>query len=222
MPRGEAPLNIIDLTHPLVSGQPAYPGDPPLLIEPAATVARDGYNVLRLSMGTHQGTHLDAPRHFFDDGRTVDQLDLSRLCGSARLVDLAPVSALPPGSIIDLNMLLPHADAFSPGARVLYRTGWSGRFGSQAFFEQVPSLSMEAAEWIASRGIVLLGMDTPTPSEPWPQVHEILLARESAIVIVESLANLERLPQPGEITLIVLPMKITGGDGSPVRAVAMV
>ena len=215
-------MTIIDLTHPLVSGHPAYPGDPPLVIEPVATVARDGYNVLRLSMGTHQCTHLDAPRHFFDDGRPVDQLDLSRLCGPTRLIDLAPDSALPPGSIIDLSMLLPHADVFSPGARVLYRTGWSGRFGAPAFFEQVPSLSIEAAEWIASRGIVLLGMDTPTPSEPWPQVHEILLAKERQIVIVESMTNLERLPSSDEFTLIVLPLKITGGDGSPVRAVAMV
>lgn len=220
MAKGDVPLKIIDLTHPLMSGQPAYPGDPPLLIEPAATVACDGYNVLRFSMGTHQGTHLDAPRHFFDSGRTVDQLDLSRLCGPARWIDLAPGSTLPPGSIIDVGMLLPHADAFTPGARVLYRTGWSGRFGSPVFFDQTPSLTMEAAQWIASRDVALLGMDTPTPSEPWPRVHEVLLERE--IVIVESMANLERLPPSGGFTLIVLPLKIAGGDGSPARAVAMV
>lgn len=213
-------LRYIDLTHPIAAGQPSYPGDPPLVIEPAATIPADGYNVLRLSMGTHQGTHMDAPRHFFDDGRGIDQVALERLCGPARLVDLAPGAVLPAGTVIDVEMLLPHADVFRPGSRILYRTGWSQRFGRPAFYEGVPSLSIEAAEWIAGRGIALLGMDTPTPSEPWPAVHRILLAEGCEVAIVESMANLDQLP--ARFTLIVLPLPIVGGDGSPVRAVGMV
>ena len=214
-------MMLIDLTHPLQSGQPAWPGDPPLLIEPAATVAREGYNVSHLSMGTHQGTHLDAPRHFFDDGQTVDQLDLARLCGEAHLIDLAPGSSLPPSTMIGLDLLLSHAGRFLPGGRVLYRTGWSAHFGRPEFFENVPSLSVDAARWIADRGIVLLGMDTPTPSEDL-DVHRILLAKQHEVIIVESMANLDLLPPGSPFTLLVLPLKLAGAVGAPVRAVAMI
>lgn len=211
---------FIDLTYPLRSGQPAYPCDPPLSIEPAATVGREGYNVSRLSMGTHQGTHLDAPRHYFDDGRAVDELDLARLCGEACLIDLAPGGTLPPGASIGIDAFLPHAAHFTPGARILYRTGWSAYFGQPAFFQNVPGLTIEAARWIAGRGVAMLGMDTPTPSDD-PEVHRILLARPPEVIIVESMANLGRLPAGQPFMLVVLPLNLAGADGAPVRAIAM-
>jgi arylformamidase len=215
-----AMVRLIDLSHPLEHGQLAFPGDPPVCIDPHATIAAQQYNLTRLSMGSHQGTHLDAPSHFYKGGRTADRLDLGQCYGAAVLVDLAPGSALRPGTAITPQMLRRHSSAFGVGARVIYRTGWGRRFGRSDFFEGYPSLTPDAARWIASRRISLLGMDTPSLSSDWLQCHRILLKKGSEVVILESLANLDRLPR--RFTLVALPLKLRGVDGSPVRAMAIV
>jgi arylformamidase len=211
---------IIDLSHPLTDGQPAFPGDPVFRARSAARIAREGYNLSRLSMGTHQGTHVDAPFHFFDDGRTIDRVPLDRFCGPARLIDLRRRGPLKAGTRITREMLLPHAAVFRVGGRVVYRTGWERHWGTASFYRDYPSLTPEAAAWIASRRIRLLGMDTPGPGEEWLECHRILLARGVEIAILESLANLGQVP--GRFTLVACPLRIAGLDGSPVRAIAMV
>ncbi len=211
---------LIDLSHPLEDGQPVYPSDPEIRVQPHGSLAEQGYHITRLSLSTHQGTHLDAPFHFFDDGPTIDQLPLEACYGPASLIDLAPGGELPPDAAITPALLEPHAAAFAPGARVLYRTGWDRRFGTPAFFEHFPSLTREAAQWIAQRRIALLGMDTPGPSQDWQAVHRTLLGPEARIVLLESLAHLDRLPP--QFTLAALGLKIRARDGSPVRAIAIV
>lgn len=212
--------SLVDLTHPIAQGQACFPRDPELTITPHHTIASIGYNLAWLGMSTHQGTHVDAPRHFYDDGPTVDQLPLESLFGPAVLVDLAPGGSLAPRSPITLDMLLPHEEKFQPGAKVIYRTGADKSFGTEAFFTDYPSLSLEAAEWIAQRRIGLLGMDTSTPGKAWKEIHLTLLAPGVEIVLVEGLAHLDRLPE--RFTLAVFSLKLAGCDGSPVRAVAMV
>jgi len=208
---------LIDLSHPLADGQPNFPLDPPIRVTPFHTTASTGYNLAEISMSTHQGTHLDAPYHFFDDGKTLDQLPLERFYGPARLADLGCLEARTP---ITVDMLRPHHDAFQPGARVIYRTGWQRMFGRREFFSDYPDLTLEAARWIAGRQISLLGMDTPTPSSQWLECHHILLGKGAEIVIVEGLANLEQLP--AEFLFIGFPLNLAGRDGSPIRAVALV
>lgn len=209
---------LIDLSHQLYHGQPSYPGDPVLELTVHQTVASGGAAVTRLAMGSHQGTHLDAPTHLFADGRTVDAIPLEYLFGPARLVDLAPGGALEPRTPLGVERFAPHAEAFQPGARVLYRTGWERRFGEADYFVDFPALTLEAAEWIAERRIRLLGMDTPSPGEPWRECHQALLRADREIVIVENLANLARLPE--QFTWIGFPLPLAGCDGSPIRAVA--
>ena len=212
---------LIDLSHPLEDGQLSYPKDPPISITLDRTIASGGCNVSGIAMGSHQGTHLDAPYHFFDDGAALDQLPLDRFFGPARLVDLAPGGALEPKTLLSLEMFQKHADAFQPGARVIFRTGWYRRFGLAEFFTDCPSLSLEAARWIADRRIVLLGMDMPTPSKTaGHDVHETLLAKGVEIVIVEGLSNLDQLPE--RFTFIGFPLNFKGRDGSPIRAVALI
>jgi len=188
------------------------PGDPPPVIEPHDAIASAGYNTTRLSMSNHTGTHLDVPYHYLDNGARVDEVELDTFYGPAALIDLGP------GAVIDVKALELHAEVFQPGARVLYRTGWGSRFGDDDFFHGFPSLTPDAARWIAGRGIGLLGMDTPSPSEESRETHLALLG--AGIILVESLANLEQLPP--RFTLSCLPLKLTGLDGSPVRAVAVV
>jgi kynurenine formamidase len=211
---------LIDLSHPLTHGQLNFPFDPKISIVAHNTVASIGYNMTQISMATHQGTHLDVPYHFYDDGKTVDQMPLDRFYGPASLVDLAPGGFLPAKTPITVEMLGPHAAKFAPGTKVIYRTGWDRTFGTPECFSDFPTLTVEAARWIAERRIGLIGMDTLTPSVDWKEVHLMLLGKCVEIVIVEGLTNLEKLPE--RFTFIGFPLNIQGRDGSPIRAVAAV
>lgn len=211
---------LIDLSHPLEHGQLAFPFDPKISILTHNTVSSIGYNIAQISMGTHQGTHLDAPYHFYNDGKTLDQMSLDQFYGPATLVDLAPGSFLPAQTPITPEMFQPHAEKFRPGAKVIYRTGWDRTFGTPECFSGFPTLTPEAAQWIAERRIGLLGMDTLTPSTEWHEVHLTLLKKGVEIVLVEGLTNLAMLPE--RFTFVGFPLNIKGRDGSPIRAVAVV
>lgn len=214
-------VRLIDLSHPLAEGQPSYPSDPEIHVTAHRTLESDGVNVSSIAMGSHQGTHLDAPRHFFADGASLDQIPLDRFYGPARLIDLAPGGKLEPLTPLTVEMFGEHTDAFRPGAKVIYRTGWDRLFGRPEFFTDLPSLTLEAAKWIAEQRISLLGMDTPTPSKiAGRECHYALLRKGVEIVIVEGLANLDQLPE--RFTFIGFPLKLEGRDGSPIRAVAAI
>jgi arylformamidase len=162
---------FIDLSHPLEHGQLTFPFDPKISVVMHNSVASIGYNITQISMATHHGTHLDVPFHFYDDGKTIDQMPLGRFYGPATLVDLAPGTFLAAKTPITLDMLMPHEAAFQPGGKVIYRTGWDRTFGTPECFCDFSSLTLEAAQWIADRRIGLLGMDTLTPSADWKEVH---------------------------------------------------
>ncbi len=210
---------LIDLSHPLVHGQLMFPGDPELEIAPHNTVTQIGYNTTRVSFSTHHGTHLDAPFHFFDDGKSVDQIPLDRFFGPAALVDLAPGGVLAPKTPITVAMLRPHQGKFQPGAKVLYRTGWDRMYGQPEYFTDYPTLTVEAAQWIADRRIGLLGMDTGTPSTQWRECHWALLGPGVETILVEGLTHLDQLPE--RFTFAGFPLNLVGRDGSPIRAVAL-
>ncbi|WP_276273875.1 cyclase family protein [Haloarcula litorea] len=206
-----------DLTQPVESGIPTYPGDPPVSVEPHATHDADGYRVSRLSLGSHAGTHVDAPSHTEADGDDVDDLPVGRFAGDAVVADCrgrAPRSAIGPEA-------LPAADA----DWLVVHTGWSGRWGDPSYRDH-PYLTRDAAAFCVSQGYDLavdaLNPDpTPTdragPGEPdgVPAHRELLGAGR---LVVENLANLGAVPERFE--LCVFPLKLAGGDGSPVRAVA--
>jgi kynurenine formamidase len=212
-------MPLIDLSHPVHNGQPSFPGDPELEFTFVKTVDDDGCNVSRLTMSSHHGTHLDAPYHFYNDGVPIHRMALDRFIGPATVVDLAPGGALPARTPLTVDHFTPFADRFVPGARVLYRTGWDHTFGTETFYTDHPTLTLDAARWIADRRIGLLGMDTPTPSFDWLECHLILLARGVEIVIVESLTHLDQLP--ASFTFIGFPLNLKDRDGSPIRAVAL-
>lgn len=211
-------MRLIDLSHPLVSGTPNFLGDPQIRLRPHHAMPSAPCNVTELTLSSHQGTHADAPRHFFREGKGIDEIALERFCGPAVLVDFSPGSALPPGSILDVAQFEPFAAAFTPGARVIYRTGWDRRFGGEQFFRDFPSLTPAAARWLAAKRIGLIGMDTPTPGTDFVACHHALLGPGAEIVILEGLTGLERLPS--HFRLIAFPLRISEGDGAPVRAVA--
>ena len=211
---------LIDLSHPLEHGQLNFSFDPKIAVVVHNTIATIGYNITQISMSTHQGTHLDVPFHFFNDGKTVDQVPLDRFYGPATLIDLAPGGCLPANTPITVAMFEPHAEKFQPGAKVIYRTGWDRKFGTPEIFSEFPTLTLEAARWISNHHLGMLGMDTLTPSKDWKEVHHILLKPGDEVVIEEGLAHLDQLPE--RFVFAGFPLNIKGRDGSPIRAVAIV
>jgi kynurenine formamidase len=207
-------MPLIDLSHPLIHGQQTFPWDPKLSIMPHGTTKTLRYNISHISMSSHQGTHLDAIYHFLDDGKTLDQMPLDWFYGPARVLRI-PKS---PGEELLVDDFKPFEEYLVPGAKVIYETGWHWHFEYEDFYTAFPSLTLEAGEYLASRRIRMLGMDTPTPSRDWYEIHHILLGAE--IVVVEALANLDRLPD--EFTFMGFPLNFKGRDGSPIRAVGLV
>lgn len=207
-------MKLIDLSHPMEHGQQTFPWDPKLSIVPHGNTRTLKYNISQVSMSTHQGTHVDAIYHFLDDGKTIDQMPLDWFYGHTHLLRI-PKQANEALTVADFE---PYAALLRPGARIIYETGWHRQFGADNFYSEFPSLTQEAARYLADTGIRLLGMDTPTPSKDWYEVHhDILLPKE--IVIVEALAHLDQAPD--EFIFIGFPLNIKGRDGSPIRAVAL-
>lgn len=212
-------MRIIDLTQPILSGMPVYPGDPAVRIEPALTIAADGVAVARLDLGSHTGTHIDAPAHLIAGGRTVDEIPLDLLMGPAAVLHCAAG----PRSTIGI------AAATADGERqlderlpeiVCLSTGWDRHFGTPLMTEH-PAVSLDLARELWERGARVLGVDTLSPdltegSGAAMPVHEFWLGRDG--VIVENLRGLTTLPRRVQISL--LPLGLRGIDGSPVRAVA--
>lgn len=207
---------LIDLSHPLIHGQQTFPMDPKLSIMPHGTTKTLKYNISHISMSSHQGTHLDAMYHFVDEGRTLDQMPLDWFYGPARVLRI-PKKA---GEEITRDDFAKFEQHLVHGAKIIIETGWHKAFGQENFFDEFPSITQDAAHYLASRKIRMIGMDMPTPSRDWYEVHHILLDSDVEMVIVEALANLDQVPD--EFTFIGFPLNFVGRDGSPIRAVAAI
>jgi kynurenine formamidase len=205
---------IIDLTLTLA---PPMRG---VTIDPVKTLPRDGWNANRLGLYSHCGTHVDAPRHFFTAGGTIDAVDLSVCIGRARVIDLTPIAAR---EIVTVEHLGAAADRIRPGERLLLRTDWYTRHGTADYRDALPRVGLDLAQWLVDRGVALLGVEPPSVADvgnidELTAVHRVLLG--GGIVIVEGLAHLDQIE--GEmVDLTVLPLKIHDGDGAPARAVAI-
>jgi kynurenine formamidase len=206
---------IIDLSHPVTSGMPVYPGDPTVSVWPATTIAADGFNVLHLAMGSQSGTHIDAPYHFIEDGSRIDQFDPSTFIGPAVVADCSGLSSNASIGADRIPERLEGTDI------LLLHTGWSTHWGSEQYFHH-PYLSVEAAHKIVGEGYSLiaidaLSVDSTQDSDHGFPAHMIILGKN--IPICENLTGLDQVTWPHPIAS-VLPLKLSGADGSPIRAVA--
>lgn len=205
---------IVDLT------LTAYDGMRGVEISPNTSIEQEGYNTTNLKLYSHAGTHADAPRHFLNDGKTLDHVDLTKCVGPALVFDL---QAKAPNSLITVADLGERAESIQHGSRVLLATGWDAHAELPDYRTSFPRISRELARWLVERGVWLVGMEMPSVAslqdrQELTDVHQILLRGE--VVIVECLTNLRTLPP--EVFFIALPLKIQGGDGSPLRAAALV
>jgi len=203
------PMLLYDVTRPLSSTLPVYPGDPVIELTPIAQCAwGDGANVTRIVLSSHTGTHIDAPRHFFDAGTTVDHLDLQVLIGPARVVEVPCVSHI---TVEDLR-----SHELLGVTRILFKTPNAPLWDRPGFQTTYHALTPEAAAWLVSRGIRLVGVDYLSvdayEAKDFP-VHRCLL--QAGVVIVEGL-DLRAVP-PGDYELYALPLLLQDGDGAPAR-----
>lgn len=196
-------MTVYDITRPLSEDTPLYPGD----IQPRFNVIDNGqYRVTEMTLGTHTGTHLDAPSHYLKGGRTVDEIPPERLAGPAQVLDCSDT-----GSVIGPGCF---AGRLNGTRTLLLKTWFSER---QEFDPGYPSLSLEAAQVLIDTGITCLGIDTPSIEEYDcdGSVHRLLL--ESGMIVLE-LLDLSAVPA-GNYFMVALPMRLKGADGSPVRAI---
>jgi arylformamidase len=207
-------VRIYDVTLPLQEGLQQWPGDPAMEREVLASLASgDGYDLSRLSLGSHSGTHVDAPAHMIPGGITVDQIPMGHLLGPARVAQLADAAVIQAADLAALD--LPEGCR-----RLLLKTANSARsvLHCRAFQPDYVTLSVDAARWLVARGIALVGIDALSVDLPDEDAaHHVLLG--AGVVIVEGV-DLAEVPA-GDYWLCCLPLPIAGGDGAPARVVLL-
>jgi len=208
---------LIDLTHTLQTGMPVFPGDPEVEIQVHLDYKTHHCRVTRWKLGSHTGTHMDAPSHFIHGGVSLDKIPVSRFVGRGVVADLRHLEAGSPIIPRDLETAL--AGCHSGDFLVLH-TGWDRYWGLPVYGNH-PHLSLEAARLVIKQGISLVAIDAPdiekAPDNHYP-VHQLLL--EQHCLIVENLSGLEQTTHPVG-WFIFLPLKVEDTDGSPIRALYM-
>lgn len=203
---------IYDLSVPVVSDGLVYPGNPPIHIELQQAIAKGaGANVSSLAFGSHTGTHVDAPKHFFDDGVGVDSLPLDVLMGPAVLVDF-------PASVMSVTEADLRTKELKGHTRVLVRTRNSSFIREKDFHKDYTYLAPDGAAYLVSLGVRLVGVDYLSVEQfhsGHHRTHRTLL--EKGVIIIEGL-DLSQ-PAPGPYELRCLPLRLKGLDGAPARAV---
>jgi 3-isopropylmalate dehydrogenase len=208
-------LQFHDLTLTLREGMPG------VAWETARTIERDGWNARTLHLYSHAGTHMDAQVHFEAGLETIDKLGIERCLGPAWIVDCGTVQ---PRQLLEVDILGPIASRVQPGDALLFRTGWSRYVEDPARYrDELPRISEALARWCVERRVKLLGVEAPSVAdvhnrEEVTRIHRILL--EGGVTIIEGLTNLESICAD-KVQFVALPLKIEGGDGSPVRAFAI-
>ena len=213
---------IVDLSHRVDENTQVFPGDPVPCFEPAATISRDGMNVLSLHLGSHSGTHVDAPYHFVENGARIDEMDSGLFVGPAVLMDARGKG---PRGRITVEDLRAHEDLLSEGVIAVVWTGWDEHYGTPAYYDH-PFLDRRAAQLLLDNGVQTiaigaLSVDETVLEGAHPEgypVHKLLCG--AGCVIVENLTSIEAVDFREPI-LSLLPIKLSNSDGAPIRAVAM-
>jgi arylformamidase len=205
-------MKIIDLSIPINQGTPVYPGDPPVKIEQAGRFEKDGYVDHLLAFGTHTATHIDAPLHMIDGGKTLDQFPADYFVGRGVYIKINDGK---------FNLDTVKSAGIKPGDIVLFHTGLSDNFYDPEYWEIRSAMSEEIAEYLVSLKPKMVGLDTggaDTKGSVGHPIHKILLGAD--VLIIENLTNLGELAGK-EFTVYALPIKLQI-DGAPARVIAKI
>jgi kynurenine formamidase len=184
------------------------------------TLPNDPINVTRFEMIVHTGTHVDAPRHFYNDGPAFDEIPLNRLHGPGIVLRFI----VEPGGVIDIGDFERRSADVRPGDIIALDTGWSEKFGTETY-DINPSISVAAAHWLVEHGVKLLACDFATPDlaiplrKPgftWP-VHHVLLS--NGVLVCEHLTGVAPLADK-RVEFVFGALNIAAADGAPGRVLA--
>jgi arylformamidase len=225
-------MKVIDLSHTIHDEIQIFPGDPQPSIKRGLTHEKDYCHVDVLTLGSHTGTHIDAPYHFLKRGKKIDEFPVQRFVGDGVLIG---VSGKSDRDLIETGDIEPYEKEIAEGDFVIFKTGRDKYFGTPRYYLH-PYLSVEGARLLVKMNVSLVGIDAmnidPTyyqstdsdlavkelPDEEaygYP-VHDILLGND--IFIVENLCNLDKI-RAAKGVYSFLPLKLKDSDGSPIRAV---
>lgn len=203
---------IIDISLPITADLPVWPGSPGFELVTVTRLEDGNCNETRLNIGSHVGTHVDAPRHFVEGGDTIDRLSLEVLVGPSYVADckgLAEITA----EVLE-NLELPAGTE-----RLLLKTDNSDLWlsGQMVFYEDFSALTIDGAEWLVNHGIKLVGIDYLSVQRFHDSnvTHEVLLA--AGVVLLEGLKLGE--VSAGFYDLTCLPLHVVGAEGAPARAI---
>lgn len=178
-----------------------------------------GRNTHGIRLGSHTGTHIDAPLHFFDEMEGIDKLDLSKVCGDCQVVDFSHIRA-------GEQVLLKDVENLVVTKRMLFRFDWFKQWQKECFYKDFPFFSLQAAEYLVKKGLKVIALDTPSPDSGKgigefddSPVHKLFF--RNGITIIEYLTDTDRLNAGSEYTLIALPIKLRDCDGAPARVIMM-
>lgn len=210
-------MNIFDISRPLFNGLAPWPGDTPFQYELRWKMAEGAtVNVGAITMGVHNGTHADAPFHFEPEAAKIDQMALETYVGDAVVVDLTGIFQGDRTRQITIADIEGAATALASAPRLLLKTGvWSD---AKVFPEWIPVMAPDLPAWLGARNLKLVGLDLPSVDAIEAKVlvnHHALAA--AGIAIVESLDLSE--VDAGTFRFSALPLRISGGDAAPVRAI---
>ena len=210
----------IDLTHELHNGMPIYPGDTSPSFVSYATLEKNGVNLTKLTLGSHTGTHIDAPRHFIPDGIGVDRIPPNKLVGEAYVCDM---SSKPIGSgITDLDLHKNLEGKVAEDDIVVCFTGCSEHWGEKSVSSNYTYLTGNAAEYLVSKKVRAVGIDFLSVEKFRaldPVAHKTLLG--NGIFIIESLSRETKQFVGKRILMICMPIKLQNGDGAPSRIIGV-
>jgi arylformamidase len=197
---------FIDLSVSINEQTPVYPGDPKTKIKPAAKWASNTYRDHYVSIGTHAGTHVDAPWHMVKDGITLDKIPVEQFTGRGVCVQINGQFDLATVKKADVQ----------PNDIVLFYTGMSKVYDKSEYYDNYPSINNEVAKYLVKQKVKMVGVDMCSVDKPPFLIHRVLLGAN--ILIIENLTNLEELVNKN-FTVYAFPIKLQI-DGAPVRVIA--
>jgi len=214
-------MKILDLTLTISDKIPTFPGSPKPNFVQWENLKDDGYNLELLFLSSHTGTHLDAPYHFIENGLKIHEIGLTRLVREAVLI-MSKKKANQSITKNDIQEFEKKHGKIPKNSTVVFCTGWQKMLHNDSYFIKNPGLSEAAAKYLVSKKTNLVGIDSPSIDFKGSRrfsVHHIF--SKNNILIVENLTNLEKI-KSSEFHFVVLPLKLKGATGSPVRAIAFI
>ncbi len=214
---------IIDLTYVIEEGMTTFSSHwhPLVSIKQLGRLNFEGRETREISFGSHTGTHLDAPLHFVAGGQSIDNISLSKLIGQVSIHDF---SFMKENEVVTVKML----EQLNIKKKVLFNFGWGKHWDTKKFYKDYPFFSLSAAQYLISLRLDFVGMDTPSPDDSRinlkadilgskldSPVHKLFL--KNNILLLEYVANLDRIKTFDDWNIIVMPLKIKGSDGAPAR-----